>query len=86
MRAGGGLSPALEVTVLTVSDVPSCGAWSREVSTHGCLGQQQARHWGWGAAEWAPGHLHHQCWETGASPWSSSRGRRASALMLAKLT
>lgn len=86
MGTGGGLSPAPEITVLTVSDMPGCEAWPGEVSTRGCLGWQQARHWGWGAAEWAPGQLHHQCWETGALPWSSSRGRRASALMLAKLT
>lgn len=34
----------------------------------------------------APGHCHHQCWDTGALSWSSSRGPGACALMLAKLT
>lgn len=34
----------------------------------------------------APGHCHHQCWDAGALPWSSSRGPGACALMLAKLT
>lgn len=34
----------------------------------------------------APGHCHHQCWDAGALPWSSSGGPGACALMLAKLT
>lgn len=69
-----------------------CGAWPGEVPAQaGCRchtgAPRRARHWGRGAAAGGSGHPHHQCWETRASPWScSSRGRTASAVMLAKLT